>query len=109
MNLKRTIALILTTVCLLGLLSGCRESEPDIQWVAGSAADGIYTNSGMNLTFYMPDGWTDVTAETHGADPEGGVSYPLPDGNDLWVRCEKTDTGIHTVFHAPEGVTVYIS
>ena len=63
-------------ICLLSLLAGCNASEPHVKWASGSAADGVYTNRGMELSFYIPEGWTDCTSETRSAEPET-AAYPL--------------------------------
>ncbi|MBE6778084.1 MAG: alpha-L-rhamnosidase [Ruminococcaceae bacterium] len=34
--------------------------------------------------------------------------YPLPQGGEVWVRCEQTPDGLHTVYTAPEGIVVTV-
>lgn len=77
--MKRNISLLLAVVLALGLFCGCGKDSRDnplldakekdseilksVEWTDGTIADGVYKNECLGMTFQIPEGWIQASAE----------------------------------------------
>ncbi len=62
----------------------------------------------LGISFAVPGGQEITLCPDLGDLTWAEGVYPLPDGGDLWVRCERTATGVTVEYRAPAGVTVTV-
>ncbi len=75
-------------------------------WASGAVPFLMETVLGIRFT--SPGGKTISLCPDLGDLDWAEGTYPLPDGQELWVRCTRTLTGIDIAYRSPSGVCVTI-
>lgn len=104
--MKKTIALVLSIVLMLGTLTACGKKEEKVEFSRGTMSGNTYTSTFAGIKFEAPDDWTLASEEELNAMMN--VALDTTDANALQKKYLELSTVYDMIAIAPDNTNVMI-
>ena len=104
--MKKTIALVLSIVLMLGTLTACGKKEEKVEFSRGTMSGNTNTSTFAGITFEAPDDWTLASEEELNAMMN--VALDTTDANALQKKYLELSTVYDMIAIAPDNTNVMI-